>query len=53
MTSKIAILTHGDATQVLNEIAAILEDATEDAFAQERSPVTGEAWLALSENYLN
>ncbi|CAM4176196.1 phage virion morphogenesis protein [Pseudoalteromonas byunsanensis] len=66
MTSKIAILTHGDATQVLNsiaakfndlsgpmnEIAAILEGATEDAFAQERSPVTGDAWPALSENYL-
>ncbi|MBD1584822.1 phage virion morphogenesis protein [Pseudoalteromonas sp. S16_S37] len=66
MTSKIAILTHNDATQVLNniaakfndlsdpmnEIAAILEGATEDAFAQERSPITGQAWPELSANYL-
>ncbi|MCG9768630.1 phage virion morphogenesis protein [Pseudoalteromonas piscicida] len=66
MTTRIEILTSGDATQVLeqiaqrfddlsdpmNEIAAIMEGATEDAFAEERSPVTGIAWPALSENYL-
>ncbi|WP_440053367.1 phage virion morphogenesis protein [Pseudoalteromonas sp. T1lg65] len=66
MTTRIEILTSGDATKVLNEIAAkfndlsepmneiaaILEGATEDAFAEERSPVTGAAWPALSENYL-
>ncbi|MCF2910790.1 phage virion morphogenesis protein [Pseudoalteromonas sp. DL2-H2.2] len=64
--STISVLTQGDAAQVLaeiadkfndlsdpmNEIAAIMEGATEDAFAEERSPVTGEAWPALSENYL-
>ncbi|WP_462171096.1 phage virion morphogenesis protein [Pseudoalteromonas xiamenensis] len=66
MTSKIAILTHGNAAEVLeaiaarfsdlsepmNEIAAIMEGATEDAFAEERSPVTGQAWPELSANYL-
>ncbi|RXF00413.1 phage virion morphogenesis protein [Pseudoalteromonas sp. PS5] len=66
MTTRIEILTSGDATKVLNkiaarfndlsepmnEIAAIMEGATEDAFAEERSPVTGIAWPALSENYL-
>ncbi|WP_339144854.1 phage virion morphogenesis protein [Pseudoalteromonas galatheae] len=66
MTTRIEILTSGDATKVLNEIAArfndlsepmneiaaIMEGATEDAFAEERSPVTGKAWPALSENYL-
>ena len=66
MTTRIEILTSGDATKALeqiaqrfddlsdpmNEIAAIMEGATEDAFAEERSPITGEAWPALSENYL-
>ncbi|NKC21579.1 phage virion morphogenesis protein [Pseudoalteromonas sp. S4498] len=66
MTTRIEILTSGDATKALeqiaqrfddlsdpmNEIAAIMEGATEDAFAEERSPVTGIAWPALSENYL-
>ncbi|MEK0162182.1 phage virion morphogenesis protein, partial [Pseudoalteromonas piscicida] len=66
MTTRIEILTSGDATKALeqiaqrfddlsdpmNEVAAIMEGATEDAFAEERSPVTGEAWPALSENYL-
>ncbi|PAY00145.1 phage virion morphogenesis protein [Pseudoalteromonas sp. HM-SA03] len=66
MTTRIEILTSGDATKALeqiaqrfddlsdpmNEIAAIMEGATEDAFAEERSPVTGIAWPALSETYL-
>lgn len=66
MTSKIAILTSGNAAEVLeavaarfsdlsepmNEIAAIMEGATEDAFAEERSPITGQAWPELSANYL-
>ncbi|KAF7787191.1 hypothetical protein PRUB_a4069 [Pseudoalteromonas rubra] len=64
--SKISVLTQGNAAQVLaeiadkfndlsdpmNEIAAIMEGAAEDAFAEERSPVTGEPWPTLSENYL-
>lgn len=66
MSNKIAMITIGDATQVLsqiaakfddlsdpmNEIAAIMEGATEDAFAEERSSTTGDAWPSLSENYL-
>ncbi|WP_046005791.1 phage virion morphogenesis protein [Pseudoalteromonas rubra] len=64
--STISVLTQGNAAQVLaeiadkfndlsdpmNEIAAIMEGASEDAFAEERSPVTGEPWPTLSENYL-
>ncbi|MCG7552913.1 phage virion morphogenesis protein [Pseudoalteromonas sp. Of11M-6] len=66
MTTRIEILTSGDATKApeqiaqrfddlsdpMNEIAAIMEGATEDAFSEKRSPVTGEPWLALSENDL-
>ncbi|MDK2598653.1 phage virion morphogenesis protein [Pseudoalteromonas obscura] len=66
MSNTLEILTHGNAANILaeiadkftdlsdpmNEIAAIMEGASEDAFAEERSPVTGETWQGLSENYL-
>lgn len=41
-----------DLSEPMNEVAAIMEGATEDAFADEASPVTGERWEALSDNYL-
>lgn len=40
-----------DLTPAMQEVAATLQDATEQAFADERAP-TGEPWEALSDNYL-
>ena len=40
-----------DLTPAMQEAAATLEDAAEQAFADERAP-TGEPWEALSDNYL-
>ena len=41
-----------DLEPVMREIAGVLADSTEDAFANEADPVTGNPWPALSENYL-
>lgn len=40
-----------DARPVMREAAAALADSTEQAFANERDPETGEAWLSLSKKY--
>ncbi|MER2490688.1 phage virion morphogenesis protein [Catenovulum sediminis] len=40
-----------DLTEAMQEVAATLEDAAEQAFKDERAP-TGEPWEALSDNYL-
>lgn len=42
----------GDLTEPMQRIAGVLEDSTEQAFADEASPVSGQPWQALSENYL-
>lgn len=41
-----------DLEPVMREIAGVLADSTEDAFANEADPVTGNPWPALSESYL-
>lgn len=41
-----------DLAPAMREIAGVLADATEDAFANEADPVTGNPWPALSDNYL-
>jgi phage virion morphogenesis protein len=38
---------------LLHELAGIASDATEDAFANEADPVTGEPWAELSAGYLS
>lgn len=40
-----------DLSPAMQEVAATLEDAAEQAFADERAP-TGEPWEKLSDNYL-
>lgn len=42
----------GDMTEPMQRIAAVLEDTTEQAFADEASPSTGEPWPSLSDAYL-
>lgn len=42
----------GDLSEPMQRIAGVLEDNTEQAFADEASPVTGEPWAALSDAYL-
>lgn len=42
----------GDLSDPMQRIAGVMEDATERAFDEEASPVTGQPWPALSENYL-
>ncbi|MDD4864524.1 MAG: phage virion morphogenesis protein [Alishewanella agri] len=42
----------GDLSEPMQRIAAELEDAAEQAFADEASPSTGEAWPVLSDAYL-
>ncbi|MCG9722118.1 phage virion morphogenesis protein [Shewanella sp. Isolate7] len=41
-----------DLSEPMNDIAAILESATEGAFEAEADPVTGQPWPSLSDNYL-
>lgn len=41
-----------DLSEPMNDIAAILESATEGAFEAEADPVTGQAWQSLSDAYL-
>lgn len=40
-----------DSRPVMREAAAALADSTEQAFANERDPETGESWVPLSEKY--
>lgn len=42
----------GDLSEPMQRIAGVLEDTTEQAFADEASPTSGAPWPALSENYL-
>ncbi|MGI2159487.1 phage virion morphogenesis protein [Shewanella baltica] len=39
-------------SEPMNDIAAVLESATEGAFEAEADPVTGQAWASLSDAYL-
>ncbi len=39
----------GDMTPAMREIAGILTDASERAFAEQRDPATGEPWAELSD----
>lgn len=41
-----------DLSEPMNDIAAVLESATEGAFEAEADPVTGQAWQSLSDAYL-
>lgn len=41
-----------DLSEPMNDIAAVLESATEGAFAAEADPTTGQAWASLSDAYL-
>lgn len=41
-----------DLSDPMNDIAAVLESATEGAFEAEADPVTGQAWQSLSDAYL-
>ncbi len=41
-----------DLSEPMNDIAAVLESATEGAFDAEADPVTGQAWASLSDAYL-
>lgn len=41
-----------DLSEPMNDIAAVLESATEGAFEAEADPVTGQAWTSLSDAYL-
>lgn len=41
-----------DLSEPMNDIAAVLESATEGAFEAEADPVTGQAWASLSDAYL-
>lgn len=41
-----------DLSEPMNDIAAVLESATEGAFEAEADPVTGQAWASLSDVYL-
>lgn len=41
-----------DLSEPMNDIAAVLESATEGAFEAETDPVTGQAWQSLSDAYL-
>lgn len=41
-----------DLSEPMNDIAAVLESATESAFEAEADPVTGQAWALLSDAYL-
>ena len=41
-----------DLSEPMNDIAAVLESATEGAFDAEADPVTGQAWASLSDSYL-
>lgn len=41
-----------DLSEPMNDIAAVLESATESAFAAEADPTTGQAWASLSDTYL-
>lgn len=41
-----------DLSEPMNDIAAVLESATESAFEAEADPVTGQAWASLSDAYL-
>lgn len=41
-----------DLSDPMNDIAAVLESATEGAFEAEADPVTGQAWASLSDAYL-
>ncbi|MGK4302781.1 phage virion morphogenesis protein [Shewanella xiamenensis] len=41
-----------DLSEPMNDIAAVLESATEGAFDAEADPVTGQAWQSLSDAYL-
>ncbi|MCS6175862.1 phage virion morphogenesis protein [Shewanella baltica] len=41
-----------DLSEPMNDIAAVLESATEGAFEAEADPVTGQAWASLTDAYL-
>tara|TARA_R110002033_G_scaffold124195_2_gene166322 strand:- start:712 stop:1173 length:462 start_codon:yes stop_codon:yes gene_type:complete len=41
-----------DLSEPMNDIAAVLEFATEEAFATESDPATGAPWASLSDAYL-
>lgn len=41
-----------DLSEPMNDIAAVLESATESAFEAEADPTTGQAWASLSDAYL-
>ncbi|MFV0597974.1 phage virion morphogenesis protein [Shewanella sp.] len=41
-----------DLSEPMNDIAAVLESATEGAFEAEADPVTGQTWASLSDAYL-
>ena len=41
-----------DLSEPMNDIAAVLESATEGALEAEADPVTGQAWQSLSDAYL-
>ncbi|NRD32094.1 phage virion morphogenesis protein [Shewanella sp. DC2-4] len=41
-----------DLSEPMNDIAAVLESATESAFEAEADPTTGQAWVSLSDAYL-
>ena len=48
------LLEHmSDLSPVMQEIAGYMHDSTEQAFADQRDPVTGEPWAALSEATLH
>lgn len=41
-----------DLSEPMNDIAAVLESATEGAFEAEADPTTGQSWPSLSDTYL-
>ncbi len=41
-----------DLSEPMNDIAAVLESATESAFEAEADPTTGQTWASLSDAYL-
>lgn len=41
-----------DLSEPMNDIAAVLESATEGSFEAEADPATGQAWQSLSDAYL-
>ncbi|MGI2182428.1 phage virion morphogenesis protein [Shewanella oncorhynchi] len=41
-----------DLSEPMNDIAAVLESATESAFEAEADPTTGQAWASLTDAYL-